>query len=546
MSKTGKKVAPNLALSQESATRRALKLPEILVHIISYTLTRPGVDKGMDAKYILKAETRITVQDTPWPFALVCKTWHEIIFSSPVLWSAFFALITRGRFDGISRLSSMLDVCLRHSKSVPLTIWISLEFNFYWSSDTEPLLIVSDLIDQAKLHQNRWQDIRIRYTSFPFTGLTQEPYPIHLTVDLKETPIIRRLDIEVETQNAAYLIERNVLTLAQCESLETLRLHGNMEVAIPSAMANYPSIYFPKLRSLDVASNMPVLSQCWFLLRSSPNVERLTLNFKCPKDTPVHVLLLSSLSLSKLRTLTINATHLNLPLQLFGHLEAPSLENLRLKQISFDNKSLVEMGKLMSRLRLGSLRLSFAKFSEGISDFSLETFFCSLGELTQLDISSSISGGIPEHAFRVLSDLISGSLPGGDIRTTILPDRPDIEEINLPVNHADIRVVDGESNVVKNLVIACRKRKRQPSEFHLLLRLEDTSEAFEHQVRETAIESFLEDMEIRQCVSDNFHVTVDFRSVKPILGKEEQLKNNKKKKLLQRYKLARKSRSRLK
>ncbi len=94
---------------------------EILAPIIDFAITKPNDLKILCAENWSK--TRImTKEDTPCPFMLVCKAWHEVISSNPTLWSAFFALIFDKQYLDISHLRSMLDAYLQRSKNMPLTL----------------------------------------------------------------------------------------------------------------------------------------------------------------------------------------------------------------------------------------------------------------------------------------------------------------------------------------------------------------------------------------------------------------------------------------
>ncbi len=254
-------------------------MPEILALIIDFAITKPNDKEILDARF--KRKTRImTVEDTPWPFMLVSKTWHEIISSTPILWSAFFALTFDGRHLDASRLSPMLDVYLQRSKSLPLTFWIIGKFNLNEGDDISSLPSFINLIEQAFLHQHRWEDVRLDLFCLDRCGSFMTRPPVTLTVDLKKTAMLKRMESIIFVPSKCCGILR--LALAQCNSLEVLHLDGpdDMEILVPSSTAGHVPIYLPNLRNLRLDSRRPVTHvKYWTVLGASPNIVDLTLRY---------------------------------------------------------------------------------------------------------------------------------------------------------------------------------------------------------------------------------------------------------------------------
>ncbi len=243
-------------------------------------------EKELSNAQINKKTRLMTVGDTPWPFMLVCKAWHEIILfdTHPVV--SLLCLDFQSTSSALSHLPSMLDVYLQRSKSLPLTLWIVGEFDLYEDDDINSLLSFLNLMERALSHQHRWEDVRLAL--FCFGGhrmanrlVTQTP--ANLTVDLKVATTLKRMDLHFIVPPKFLESQRQQLAIAQCNSLEELNLDGNVDISIPITIniADHVPAYLPKLHSLELSSKRQEMHGVyWAVLSASPNIVDLTLDFQ--------------------------------------------------------------------------------------------------------------------------------------------------------------------------------------------------------------------------------------------------------------------------
>lgn len=138
--------------TSETMAIRVLTIPEILVYIIENNIAETGDLKSTGAR-----QTRIMkAQDTPWPYMLVCKAWFKILSSTPSLWKTFFVFCD-GRYSEISHLPGMFELCLRYSKNLPLTLYISVTFSTaIKKDDAKSHALFMNLLSRVYEVQHRW------------------------------------------------------------------------------------------------------------------------------------------------------------------------------------------------------------------------------------------------------------------------------------------------------------------------------------------------------------------------------------------------------
>ena len=75
-----------------SEVNAALRVPtEILSEIFALALQS---DVWTTRAWDVCDESQVpTKMDTPWPFMLVCKKWHDVVSSDATLWSVFVVTI---------------------------------------------------------------------------------------------------------------------------------------------------------------------------------------------------------------------------------------------------------------------------------------------------------------------------------------------------------------------------------------------------------------------------------------------------------------------
>ncbi len=463
---------------------------EILAPIIDFAVTKPNDKEILDAER--SRMTRVmTVEDTPWPYMLVCKAWHEIISSTPILWSAFFALIFDEQYSNISHLRSLLEVHLHRSKHMPITICVLGQLEDH---DFNSILLVVDLVDQVFSQQHRWEDVHldIRVFSGNKVDALMKPRraPLNLTVDLKKTALLRRMDHQINVWSA--FCESQRLVLAQCNTLEILRLGHNMEILIPNPITSHVPAYLPNLRSLSLYSSQ--LDASWTVLGASPNIIDLTLNVECSGSIPD----MSPLSLSKLHSLTLNLW------PLLEHMDLPSLNDLYLLQLSFNDGSLFEMAGLLYRHPLNALTLLISNVTEPLSERALDAVLRSLNQLKHLFIGFSDDGGIRrDSVFRMLTLVLSRPPPGDQS-----PVLPRLTSLHLKVSPSSILVKNGISSIIGDVILACKRRFS--SGFRVLIICDSW---WDGEPCDGAERSLFEEMHRCQCVTKTFRVSVNHNDV---------------------------------
>jgi len=124
----------------------------------------------------------MTTTEPPWIFLLVCKYWHQVVLSTPALWSTFVVALKDCCDADVAQLSSMLDAHLERSKSAPLTLVIFLSLY----SSARP--IYYNLMQKLMPTQHRWQDVTldIRVKNNPQNSYDHPPMPMDLAIHLRE------------------------------------------------------------------------------------------------------------------------------------------------------------------------------------------------------------------------------------------------------------------------------------------------------------------------------------------------------------------------
>lgn len=493
-----------------------LTLPEILAPILNFAITKPNDKEVLTAER--QGQTRVmTAQDTPWPFMLVCKTWHEIASSTPILWSAFFAIIYNGQYLDTTRLPSMLDIYLRRSKQMPLTLRIVAEYDFYGLESHEignieaPFPVIH-LIAGTHLHQHRWEDVHLAFNcfggQFPLVSLfKQMRTPVNLIVDLKNTAMLKRLYINI--CHFPRYVDSYRLSLGQCSSLEDMRLHGDAEVLVPSAMASHhhAQVYFPNLRTLFFCLTQKQLhNQNLAFLQFSPDVVDLTLFVHYRKDTQMPPMPPPFL-LPKLSCLTLCVVPAELSWKFLQSASLPSLKQLQLVETTFDNESLLGIASLLCRYPLTSLAFDIDSIAEPLSEPAFNALLSSLPKLERLTLVPSriTDDKTLEPIFRMLASILPLHAHGDNPNQPAVHILPRLEYLNLTVNAPDISVWNVLSIVMKEIVMACKQR--YPANFCVSINLENMSQ--DAKLEEAGAQSFRRDEDIRRCTTDTFKVLLN-------------------------------------
>ncbi|KLO19949.1 hypothetical protein SCHPADRAFT_842994, partial [Schizopora paradoxa] len=504
-------VPPGRLQVAELGPRRALMLPEILVPIIDNAITKIDHTELDDAEW---CHTRLlTTQETPRHFMLVCKTWQEIIFSTPTLWSAFFAVIYNEEDSNISHLPSMFDYYLRRSKDVPLTLWISgvyMERNI-----TQLPLLFTNLLERAYAHLHRWEDIHLylHYFSSHLSSVRRHT-PIDLSVNLKGAAMLKSLYLGLTAGFPNFSIA-NRLALGHCNSLQCLELSSpnfsQPDVEITHIPAYFPNLHTIKLNFLVEENDINL----WALLKSSPNVVNLSLDFAPLRyeEGSISRRVVPQISARKLQKLCVSKGSCK-QLSIFVDRICPSsLEDLRLSNVTIDAEGLLEMAGFLHRYPITSLHLDITHVEEPLDELALASFFHSLSELNDLHMNSD-EYVIPKSLFIAFKSLlVSKQNPGDQVQTPILSQ---LRNFVLTANPLDMLVNEGPPSVIKDVIMACKER--YPADFRVyILPIETGSpDSSNLPLGKEAVQTLLDDLDVRRCVSDTFWVSVGYRSVERI------------------------------
>ncbi len=264
-------------------------------------------------------------------------------------------------------------------------------------------------MDQVFSHQHRWEDIHLDVTCLGDVVPSTIDDPLNLTLDLEKTSLMKRMAYHTYACDS----QRFVLVLAQCNRLETLRLDGDVEILIPNTITGHVPTYLPNLRTLALCSRrLDMHEGGWTLLGASPNIVDLSLDVEYSRSLRIT----PPLSLLKLNKLVLNAW------PLLDHMDLPSLNQLCLLKVLFNDEFLFVMSGISHRCPLNTLTLFISNVTEPLSQLALETALCSLNELERLSLNFMDVGDIrPESVF---SDAHTCSVAASSRRSFCHPPAP--------------------------------------------------------------------------------------------------------------------------
>ncbi len=322
----------------------------------------------------------------------------------------------------------MLDAYLQRSKNMPLTLWIFVDINHYLGHDTSSLHLVFDLMDHAFSQQHRWEDVRLDISCVGNGWV--DPFmlraPVNRTVDLKKTILLKRMENDIRVLPKGCESQR--LVLAQCNGLEKLQLAGDVKILIPNSKASHVPAYLPNLHTLHLQLGVDAT---WTILGASPNIVDLTLDVEYSGSLPV-MRLKPPLSLSKLHSLVLNAW------PLLEHIGLPTLTDLKLRQVSFDDGSLFAIAGVLHCFPLKSLALRISSVTEPLSELALDAVLRSSNGLERLSLDFADDDIQRESVFRMLTSCLSRSPPGDQS-----PALPRLNHLYIKASPSAVLVKDG-------------------------------------------------------------------------------------------------------
>ncbi|KAH8111994.1 hypothetical protein DFH11DRAFT_561318 [Phellopilus nigrolimitatus] len=235
---------------------------DVLVHIFNQCIMNDRLWGDVDFR------SASTVQ----VLASVCRHWREVALSNPLLWASIVML-------GVSKQSvAGLDVCLRRSQDVPLTIGLCLKpetAQKYLERDprTGKPSVFECALGSMVAQQRRWLLFAMVCNVFvdaPDWKWILDDLPLLENLVFK-APIDRR-----------YGQPTFHLDLSKAPRLTLLDLHGDIRLfsSTPCVLEHLTNL---QLEHTHPPQCFPSVSDCLFLLSMAPNLERLHVYPSCSR-----------------------------------------------------------------------------------------------------------------------------------------------------------------------------------------------------------------------------------------------------------------------
>ncbi|KLO16474.1 hypothetical protein SCHPADRAFT_901435 [Schizopora paradoxa] len=512
-------------MAPKSTVRRSttLMVPEILTRVLEFAIAKGEFDCNYIKLYHIFDDIEPSsdilenfLGDTLQTYLTVCKTWYEIITSTPALWATFSTVLRFPQPSHIAHMSSMLDMHFRRSKAVPFTLFFLTIMEGKNGVVNEPLSAALRMLERAFTQQGHRLEtvylvMSVSETSEDPTQLydhDQIQRPAGFTVLPVDMPVLKSLDFHL-TFPRSYLDRAFQVKLAPHTHLEYIHIYGEIEISVPNpslVTATFPNLRNLSLRTQDTKS----FSDAWAIVRGSPNIEVLHLD--CQRHhSPLTAEFNSYFdvtsapafhSLPRLQSLDVTSGFAATSLDVLNRVSLPSLTSLKLGNFLFDNHSLTELATLLVHYPLESFMLEIGT----IKDSSYEVAF-------EAVINSLISVKRLELIFTVL--IVTNQKPFLEALTNILdqegpseaPTLPALQDLWFIFTVTETSDWHGTLRNIISIVSICRRK--YPSEFSIHFLITPWSlegiEIVEH--------SLLEDTNIRRCISKTFEVSVNGKCV---------------------------------
>ncbi|KLO19111.1 hypothetical protein SCHPADRAFT_924737 [Schizopora paradoxa] len=445
--------------NSESASPFANTLPEILAKIFSYAIPMPHNLQ----EYI---EYNSPLEKYPWPFLFVCKHWREVALSSPTLWSSIVLLPPNshtgytgdGKHGVSSYLSRLLDMHVKRSKNVPLTVVSVLSLSRTTLKPTFENLIKS---------QHRWRDALMN-----FMLNDQDITPVLPASGSESSRCVLRLrDLPLlESLSACCIYDEDAhepllkIELGPCPGLKQFKLFPGIFVRENEDVIHAEEDFLPNLRSVTI--QVEDVDNGWQnLLQHSSAIELLEFRALGPDFSVYPTTAIGPFKLPNLRALEIQSAHVATVLQYFAF---PSTTRLKLMdmEVRFSDGYLSDFSAVIKRMKLNIDHLELAFAFDDIPTFRseiLQEFLRLCNELRSLTLE-----GIPWNAFKlVCSTLTSAFNSQLELSESTNQESIELESTLLPKLHT-LRVhidlldmTDAEAidlACIYDLIFKCRER----------------------------------------------------------------------------------------
>ncbi|KLO16476.1 hypothetical protein SCHPADRAFT_208921 [Schizopora paradoxa] len=507
--------------SKPSACSTTLITPEILTRILEFAIAKGDLYRDFteaDSGSALFGTEQVSSilddfsEDTLESFMTVCKTWHEVIMTTPALWATFSVILRMPEQSYAAHVSSMLDIHFQRSKAAPFTLFIYGNILETLGKENEHLAITTNMLKRVFTHQaHRLQAVYVTMTlmqqwDFPdltnFTLPQMVPImaPTMLSVSLEDMPVLKSLLIY------SYLpvsCPEHRVQLAPHECLESMHIVGDVDIIAPTTPHLTSSTHFTGLRNLYL--KMPKTKSgldAWNILLASPNIESLHLECQSKGSFGPQVQSsdLAFFTFPHLRSLDISSGFTISSLDVLSRFTLPSLTSLKVGDFRFDSsQSLVELAALLAQYRLESFKIGIWSIEDTSYEEVFRALFNALVAIKRLEITfqAKLMADNHEPLFEAL-------------RNALVPGRPNdasalsnLRELSVIIEFSKTDDVHGILRNMVSIVPICKRK--YPSKFSIdfLVSLYDSDkyEEAEHIV--------LDDENIRRCISDTFSVSVN-------------------------------------
>lgn len=501
---------------QAGSTGRALAIPEVLARILSHTILKPNNLK----EYTEGQDLIMTRADPPWPFLLVSKHWHQVVTSTPALWSTILLALNFCQSFNVDfpPILSVINAHLERSKNAPLTVLIFLHDDFAGAGrDADDGGPVCNVMERLMALQHRWQDVtlHVHIEWFPHDPIGCPPIPDTFAIRLRDMKALVKLDVNLDIEFSKEEDQADMrlvdVDLGPCPRLEHLRLGSGTAARETDGAA--AEICLPNLRcvSIRVEHDQRKADNGWrTLLKHSSSVERLEVN--CCGD--VHGQTGTPVELPNLRSMEIKGTHVAHALQWFT---IPPLAKLSVtsEEVKLCDEYIISLMAALSNLALQELSL--------VLDFDhvpayreevLQEFIRSCGGLRTLSLNFAIGKNVDALCASLISAISPAIASGPDSlpdQGTLLP-QLNVLQINLCRVEATRRI---DVSSVRRLIFACRKRY---DNFRVDLSFSQTTRVYRVKMFAKMADKFRLNDEIRACVTDSFSIYVSDVKLENVLS----------------------------
>ncbi len=263
----------------------------------------------------------------PYNIASVCRSWRDLVVSSPSLWSKFFFSLSDPEDRTLKTTKHLIELHLQRSRNAPLTCFVNLTGTYETSLSQEIVTLLSK-------HQGRWRRVSLHFYADGMREYTVD-------ADGRSVPYIR----------CAIPVPKTHLIVEDLGLLEEFRVTFSPKYITP--IPSSPQTIHPSLTRLELqvppGYNDRVLS--WLML--SPNVQELDV-VNCPKyscisssahssrnEKDIHTMRLANLRSMRAGSYDLGANYPGsaLAATVLAHTTCPSLIelDLHLNSVGFDD-----------------------------------------------------------------------------------------------------------------------------------------------------------------------------------------------------------------